>query len=132
MGGPPIEHTHVHIHLNRIQHAVRGLTEARLSVGTVWGSVGTCCSCSGWGLVLNSVTHVSQQHEVVEELHRKLGMAKSEVDVAQARKEELWEKCDSFVFSRCSLLCSVVAPRLHFPFGLSFALSIKLISSTRT
>lgn len=30
---------------------------------------------------------------MVEELHRKLGMAKQDVDLAQAKKEELWEKC---------------------------------------
>ncbi len=35
----------------------------------------------------------TQEDKVVEELHRKLGMAKSDVDLAQAKKEELWEKC---------------------------------------
>ena len=29
----------------------------------------------------------------MEELYRKLGMAKEDVDLAQAKKEELWEKC---------------------------------------
>lgn len=30
--------------------------------------------------------------QVVDEMHRKLGMAREQVDLAQARKEELWEK----------------------------------------
>jgi hypothetical protein len=30
--------------------------------------------------------------QVIDEMHRKLGMAREQVDLAQARKEELWEK----------------------------------------
>jgi hypothetical protein len=30
--------------------------------------------------------------QVVDEMNRKLGMAREQVDLAQARKEELWEK----------------------------------------
>mmetsp|Transcript_8557 Transcript_8557/g.25615 ORF Transcript_8557/g.25615 Transcript_8557/m.25615 type:complete len:553 (+) Transcript_8557:754-2412(+) len=37
-------------------------------------------------------TTVDKEDKVVEELHRKLGMAKQDVDLAQAKKEELWEK----------------------------------------
>lgn len=41
---------------------------------------------------LHTVHAAEQEDMVVEELHRKLGTAKEEVDLAQAKKEELWEK----------------------------------------
>ena len=68
--------------------------------------------------------------QVIDEMHRKLGMAREQVDLAQARKEELWEKGASDCRTFCLWLSRYVlhasnhcSSRLHAPLCCHSALS---------